>query len=47
MPATPLPVTIADVLAWDRQRGQPPLGRGFTPEQEAEVLARFGRVRGH
>jgi nucleoside-diphosphate-sugar epimerase len=41
LPATPLPVTIADVLAWDRQRGQPPLDRGFTPEQEAEALARF------
>jgi 2'-hydroxyisoflavone reductase len=39
MPATPLPVTIADVLAWDRERGEPPLERGFTPEQEAEVLA--------
>jgi nucleoside-diphosphate-sugar epimerase len=41
MPATPLPVTIADVLTWDRERGQPPLDRGFTPKQEAEVLARF------
>ncbi len=41
MPATPLPVTIADVLAWDRQRGQPELDRGFTAKQEAEVLARF------
>jgi nucleoside-diphosphate-sugar epimerase len=40
MPATPLPVTIADVLAWDRERGEPPLGRGFTPEQEAAALAR-------
>ena len=39
MPATPLPVTIADVLAWDRGRGEPPLGRGFTPEQEAAALA--------
>jgi len=25
MPATPLEVTIADVLAWDRARGEPPL----------------------
>jgi len=41
MPATPLPVTIADVLAWDRERGEPALDRGFTPAQEAEVLARF------
>jgi 2'-hydroxyisoflavone reductase len=39
MPATPLPVTIADVLAWDRARGEPPLERGFTPEQEAAALA--------
>jgi 2'-hydroxyisoflavone reductase len=41
MPATPLPVTIADVLAWDRERGEPPLDRGFTPEQQAQVLASF------
>lgn len=41
MPATPLPVTIADVLAWDRERGEPPLDGGFTPEQESELLARF------
>jgi nucleoside-diphosphate-sugar epimerase len=39
MPATPLEVTAADVLAWDRQRGEPPLTRGFTPEQERAVLA--------
>ena len=39
LPATPLPVTIADVLARDRERGEPPLERGFTPEQEAAVLA--------
>ncbi len=43
MPATPLPVTIADVLAWDRERGEPPLMTGFTTAQEAEVLARLGR----
>jgi 2'-hydroxyisoflavone reductase len=43
MPATPLEVTAADVLAWDRERGQPPLERGFTPEQEAAVLAGYGR----
>lgn len=42
MPATPLRVTIADVLAWDRERGEPPLEDGFTAEQEAEVLARYG-----
>src|SRR5215469_1002505 len=39
MPATPLEVTIADVLAWDRERGEPPLEDGFTPEQEEAVLA--------
>jgi 2'-hydroxyisoflavone reductase len=39
MPATPLEVTVADVLAWDRERGEPPLGRGFTPEREQAVLA--------
>jgi 2'-hydroxyisoflavone reductase len=38
MPATPLRVTIADVLAWDRQRGEPPLTTGFTPEQERALL---------
>jgi 2'-hydroxyisoflavone reductase len=40
MPATALEVTAADVLAWDRQRGEPPLDGGFTPEQEQAVLAR-------
>jgi 2'-hydroxyisoflavone reductase len=39
MPATPLEVTVADVLAWDRERGEPPLARGFTPDQEQAVLA--------
>lgn len=38
MPATPLDVTAADVLAWDRQRGKTPLGHGFTPEQEQAIL---------
>jgi 2'-hydroxyisoflavone reductase len=40
MPATPLAVTAADVLAWDRARGEPPLEDGFTPEQEAALVAR-------
>jgi nucleoside-diphosphate-sugar epimerase len=44
MPATPLEVTVADVLAWDRQRGEPPLGRGFTPGQEQAVLAQQDRL---
>ncbi|MFD8750782.1 NAD-dependent epimerase/dehydratase family protein [Kitasatospora sp. NPDC059577] len=39
LPATPLAATVADVLAWDRERGAPPLGHGFTPEQEARALA--------
>ena len=39
MPATALEVTAADVLAWDRQRGEPPLDGGFTPEQEQAVFA--------
>ena len=36
--ATPLVQTAADVLAWDRQRGEPPLSVGPTPEQEAEAV---------
>ena len=39
MPAKPLDVTAADVLAWDRERGKPPLGHGFTAEQEQAILA--------
>jgi nucleoside-diphosphate-sugar epimerase len=42
MPATALEVTAADVLAWDRQRGAPPLARGFSPEQEQALLAQRG-----
>jgi 2'-hydroxyisoflavone reductase len=38
MPATPLAVTAADVLAWDRERGQPPLEGGFSAEQERLAL---------
>jgi len=44
MPATPLAVTVADVLAWDRERGEPPLTTGFTQEQEQAVLAEHDRV---
>ncbi|WP_441248597.1 NAD-dependent epimerase/dehydratase family protein [Kitasatospora sp. McL0602] len=40
MPATPLEVTAADVLIWDRERGEPPLRRGFSAAQERELLAR-------
>lgn len=39
MPATPLEKTAADVLAWDLERGQPPLEVGFTQEQERAILA--------
>jgi nucleoside-diphosphate-sugar epimerase len=39
MPATPLHITAADVLAWDRSRGAPPLAHGFTAEQEQAILA--------
>ncbi|WP_411144558.1 NAD-dependent epimerase/dehydratase family protein [Streptomyces sp. x-80] len=39
LPATPLAVTAADVLAWDRERGEPPLSTGLSPAQEAELLA--------
>jgi len=39
VPATPLAMTAADVLAWDRQRGEPPLTRGFSDAQEAAALA--------
>jgi 2'-hydroxyisoflavone reductase len=37
--STPLVRTAADVLAWDRARGEPPLSVGITPEREAELLA--------
>ena len=42
LPATPFEVTAADVLAWDRERGEPPLDTdGFTPEQEQAVLSQY------
>lgn len=34
----PFAETIADLLAWDRERGLPPLGAGMTPEKERELL---------
>jgi nucleoside-diphosphate-sugar epimerase len=43
LPATPLEVTAADVLTWDRQRGEPPLPGGFTIEQEQAALAAHDR----
>ncbi|MGA8117677.1 MAG: NAD-dependent epimerase/dehydratase family protein [Actinocatenispora sp.] len=39
MSATPLAVTAADVLAWDRDRGEPPLPRTLSPEDEEKLLA--------
>jgi nucleoside-diphosphate-sugar epimerase len=39
LPATPLEVTVAGVLAWDRECGEPPLDNGFTAEQEELILA--------
>ncbi|HEY2520200.1 MAG TPA: NAD-dependent epimerase/dehydratase family protein [Streptosporangiaceae bacterium] len=39
LPATPLLTTAADVLAWDRARGEPPLETGFTPDQEQAILS--------
>ncbi|WP_405149328.1 NAD-dependent epimerase/dehydratase family protein [Sphaerisporangium sp. NBC_01403] len=43
MPATPLEVTAADVLAWDRGRGEPPLAVGLSPREEDALLAGAGR----
>ncbi|MFD9127648.1 NAD-dependent epimerase/dehydratase family protein [Kitasatospora sp. NPDC059571] len=36
--ATPLAVTAADVLAWDRARGEPPLRAGFSAAEEEHLL---------
>jgi nucleoside-diphosphate-sugar epimerase len=42
LPATPLAVTIADVQAWDRARGEPPLDtNGLPADQEQEILSRY------
>jgi nucleoside-diphosphate-sugar epimerase len=47
LPATPLEVTAADTLAWDRQRGEPPLTGGYTLAEEQAALARHdGRDQG-
>jgi hypothetical protein len=35
----PFTETIADTLAWDRERGAPPLEAGMTLEKERELLA--------
>jgi len=39
MPATPLTATAAEVLAWDRGRGEPALAVDLTPEQEKSLLS--------
>jgi 2'-hydroxyisoflavone reductase len=36
--ATPLEQTARDVLAWDRERGEPPLSVGLSAQREAELL---------
>jgi 2'-hydroxyisoflavone reductase len=38
MPATPLDVTVAAVLAWDRARGEPPLESELSAVDEASLL---------
>ncbi|MEV5965111.1 NAD-dependent epimerase/dehydratase family protein [Kribbella sp. NPDC051952] len=39
LPATPLAQTIKDLRTWDQSRGEPDLGFGLTPEEEANLLA--------
>lgn len=41
--ATPLEQTAHDVLAWDRDRGLPPLAVGLSDQREAELLAQAER----
>ncbi|MFK4086896.1 NAD-dependent epimerase/dehydratase family protein [Kribbella sp. NPDC020789] len=38
MPVTPLKQTLTDLLAWDRDRGEPPLNTGLSAEAEAELV---------
>ncbi|MFF7251196.1 NAD-dependent epimerase/dehydratase family protein [Embleya sp. NPDC008237] len=38
LPTTPLSTTAADVLAWDRARGEPPLSSGLSATEEARLL---------
>jgi len=39
MPRTPLSQTVADIRAWDRDRGEPPLPCGLSEEEERKALA--------
>jgi 2'-hydroxyisoflavone reductase len=41
----PLTETVADTLAWDRERGEPEMGAGLTPEREEELLAEWDATR--
>lgn len=41
--ATPLEQTAADVVAWDRERGEPPLAVDLPADREAALLAAAGR----
>jgi 2'-hydroxyisoflavone reductase len=34
----PFAETIADTLAWDRERGAPPLAAGLPPDKERDLL---------
>jgi hypothetical protein len=34
--------TVADVRAWDRDRGEPPLTNGLSDEEERTALAQAG-----
>lgn len=38
MPVTPLRQTLADLIAWDQERGEPDLGFGLSPEDEERLL---------
>jgi len=38
----PAEETVADTLAWDRDRGLPPLTAGLSPDEEARLLAELG-----
>ncbi|MYW00846.1 NAD-dependent epimerase/dehydratase family protein [Streptomyces sp. SID3343] len=38
LPSTPIEKTVADVLAWDRDRGEPALRKGFTAAEERRLL---------
>jgi 2'-hydroxyisoflavone reductase len=43
MPRTPLTQTVADVRAWDRGRGEPPLTSGLSQDEERAALTRARR----